>query len=246
LPGTTRPSELSVLRDYGAKLWKAQDQITGNQESDGRECHHGIPIDLKRILSLQRLIGNSHSVVRRGHGLPLIDATHLDRRCDRLILIIVIKTIENFDCRALWHSRAAGIAARRTPTRLAFVISLQAPRERPLSSNSRLCRWLRLAVLLTLKIETMMYDSTNLKSDGGYSRLNSGRAVAIVERNLNYPEMYRVRLPSGYRVDMANLTRCRDAAVSLALATPNSHQRSRTPLQCVKGQHPHRLTLARR
>jgi hypothetical protein len=48
------------------------------------------------------------------------------------------------------------------------------------------------------------------------------RILATVERDGEYPELWRVRLPSGHRTDMVNLTRARDAAVCLALAALNS------------------------
>jgi hypothetical protein len=44
------------------------------------------------------------------------------------------------------------------------------------------------------------------------------RVVATIERDSEYPELWRVRLPSGHLIDMVNLTRARDAAVCLALS----------------------------
>jgi hypothetical protein len=55
------------------------------------------------------------------------------------------------------------------------------------------------------------------------------RLVASVDPDSKYPNMWRVRLPSGHVSDMVNLTRAKDAAVCLALAELNSlkHRDSR-------------------
>jgi hypothetical protein len=65
------------------------------------------------------------------------------------------------------------------------------------------------------------YSGHNLRWDGDHLRLNSGRVVAMVEADGEWPNMYRVRLPDGHRTDMCNRTRARDAAISMALAALN-------------------------
>jgi hypothetical protein len=44
------------------------------------------------------------------------------------------------------------------------------------------------------------------------------RIVASIEPDSKYPNMWRVRLPGGHVTDMVNLTRAKDAAVSLVAA----------------------------
>jgi len=56
-----------------------------------------------------------------------------------------------------------------------------------------------------------------IKFVGNELRLNSGKLLAIVEPDVKYPKMWRVRIPDGSVSDMANLTRIKDAAQSLAL-----------------------------
>ena len=53
----------------------------------------------------------------------------------------------------------------------------------------------------------------------GDSLLGSGRVVATVEADAEYPTLWRVRLPDGHLSDMVNRTRAKDAAETLALAT---------------------------
>jgi hypothetical protein len=45
-----------------------------------------------------------------------------------------------------------------------------------------------------------------------------GRIVASIFRDVRYPGMYRVGLPNGHMSDMMNLTRAKDAALTLAYA----------------------------
>jgi len=74
-----------------------------------------------------------------------------------------------------------------------------------------------------------VYGQVDLKWDGLQLRLKSGRLLATVEWDSKYPEMCRVRLPGGHLTDMVNLTRAKDAAVSLALTELNKskHEESR-------------------
>jgi hypothetical protein len=64
---------------------------------------------------------------------------------------------------------------------------------------------------------TKTYESRDLYFDGLKLRLNTGRVVAIVVPDDKWPNMYRVRI-GGDISDMANLSRAKDAAISLALA----------------------------
>jgi hypothetical protein len=52
-------------------------------------------------------------------------------------------------------------------------------------------------------------------------RLKSGRLLATVEPDAKWPKMYRVRLPDGQLSDMINLSRAKDAAMSLAMDVLN-------------------------
>ena len=68
-----------------------------------------------------------------------------------------------------------------------------------------------------------MYGRQDLKWDGRQLRLLSSRSVVLasIEPDLTWPRMWRVRLPDGYLTDMANLSRAKDAAASLALGILN-------------------------
>jgi hypothetical protein len=57
--------------------------------------------------------------------------------------------------------------------------------------------------------------------DGLQLRLKSGRLLATVEPDSKWPKMFRVRLPNGHLTDMVNLSRAKDAAVSLAMQVLN-------------------------
>jgi hypothetical protein len=66
---------------------------------------------------------------------------------------------------------------------------------------------------------TKTYESRDLYFDGLKLRLHTktGRILAIVVPDDKWPNMYRVRI-GGDISDMANLSRAKDAAISLALA----------------------------
>jgi hypothetical protein len=53
-------------------------------------------------------------------------------------------------------------------------------------------------------------------------RYGSHRALIRIERDSKYPEMWRVVKPDGSLTDMVNLTRAKDAAMSLALRALNA------------------------
>jgi hypothetical protein len=56
-------------------------------------------------------------------------------------------------------------------------------------------------------------------------RLNRKSVLATVEPDATWPGMWRVRRPDGSLTDMANLTRAKDAALSLTLSALNRHVR---------------------
>jgi hypothetical protein len=66
-----------------------------------------------------------------------------------------------------------------------------------------------------------VYSHEDLKWDGLRLRLKSGRLLATVEPDSEWPGMHRVRLPNGDLTDMANLSWAKDAAKSLALTGLN-------------------------
>jgi hypothetical protein len=62
------------------------------------------------------------------------------------------------------------------------------------------------------------YGTNDLYLDGLTLRLKTGRILAVVVPDDKWPDMYRVRIPGRDISDMANLSRAKDAAISLALA----------------------------
>ena len=64
---------------------------------------------------------------------------------------------------------------------------------------------------------TKTYESRDLYFDRLTLRLKTGRVLAVVVPDDKWPNMYRVRI-GGDISDMANLSRAKDAAISLALA----------------------------
>jgi hypothetical protein len=73
----------------------------------------------------------------------------------------------------------------------------------------------------TLKQPHRIYGRQGIDWDGHRLRFSTGRLLATVEPDAQWAGMYRVRLPSSRPTDMVNLTRARDAAVSLALSSLN-------------------------
>jgi hypothetical protein len=49
----------------------------------------------------------------------------------------------------------------------------------------------------------------------GLALTNRSRVIAMVVPDEHYPQMYRVRLPDGWLSDMTNLSRAKDAALSV-------------------------------
>jgi len=67
-----------------------------------------------------------------------------------------------------------------------------------------------------------IYGHQDLRWEGHRLRLLSGRLLATVEPDNQWAGVYRVRFRDGRLTDLVNLTRARDAAVTLALASLNS------------------------
>jgi hypothetical protein len=65
------------------------------------------------------------------------------------------------------------------------------------------------------------FGSDEFVWDGLTLRLGRGRVLATVEPDSKYPGMWRVRY-GGQLSDMANLSRAKDAAVSIALSQLNT------------------------
>jgi hypothetical protein len=70
-----------------------------------------------------------------------------------------------------------------------------------------------------------VFGCQDIRWDGRRLPLLTGRLLAIVEPDTQWAGMYRVRLPSGHLTDIVNLTRAKDAAVSLALSKINTARR---------------------
>ena len=67
-----------------------------------------------------------------------------------------------------------------------------------------------------------VYGCQDIRWDGHRLRLLTGRLIATVEPDARWAGMYRVRLPGGHLTDTVNLSRAKDAAVSLALSELNA------------------------
>jgi len=67
-----------------------------------------------------------------------------------------------------------------------------------------------------------IYGRGDLKWKDRELRLVTGRLLATVEPDTRWAGMYRVRLPDGHVTDMVNISRAKDAAISLALTDLNS------------------------
>jgi hypothetical protein len=103
-------------------------------------------------------------------------------------------------------------------------------------------------VVWQMKIDRHIYAHVDLKWDGLQLRLRSGRLLAAVEPDRTWPGMYRVRLPGGHLTDMVNLSRAKDAAISLVLTELNNWRRDigradgGSVRQDVEGVPPRQLT----
>jgi hypothetical protein len=69
------------------------------------------------------------------------------------------------------------------------------------------------------------YCHHDLRWRGNLLRLHSGRLLAKIEPDARWPGMWRIRTPDGVCTDMVNISRAKDAAVSLALAALPSRDR---------------------
>ena len=67
-----------------------------------------------------------------------------------------------------------------------------------------------------------IYGHQDIQWEGHRLRLLSGRLLATVEPDRHWAGMYRVRFRDGHLTDIVNLSRAKDAAVSLALADLNT------------------------
>jgi hypothetical protein len=67
-----------------------------------------------------------------------------------------------------------------------------------------------------------MYDRHDLRWDGHRLRLRSGRLLAAIVADPDWAGMWRVHMPKGNLSDLVNLTRAKDTALSLALASLNA------------------------
>jgi hypothetical protein len=54
------------------------------------------------------------------------------------------------------------------------------------------------------------------RKGGDYLLFDAGRLLATVKPDTDWPGLWRVHLPNGHVTDMVNLTRAKDAALSLA------------------------------
>jgi hypothetical protein len=61
------------------------------------------------------------------------------------------------------------------------------------------------------------YSDHDLRWDATKLRLHSGRVITSIEPDGTWPGMWRVRLPDGSLTDMVNLTRAKDAGLTIAL-----------------------------
>ena len=67
-----------------------------------------------------------------------------------------------------------------------------------------------------------IYGRGDLKWKDRELHLVTGRLLATVEPDTKWAGMHRVRLPDGHVTDMVNISRAKDAAISLALTDLNS------------------------
>jgi hypothetical protein len=70
-----------------------------------------------------------------------------------------------------------------------------------------------------------IYGCQDIRWEGHQLRLLTGRLLATVEPDRQWAGMYRVQFRDGHLTDMVNLTRAKDAAVSLALSDLNAAPR---------------------
>ena len=73
-----------------------------------------------------------------------------------------------------------------------------------------------------MKYSHRIYGLQDIRWEGHRLRLLTGRLLATVDPDRQWAGMYRVRFRDGHLTDMANLTRAKDAAASLALSRLNN------------------------
>lgn len=82
-------------------------------------------------------------------------------------------------------------------------------------------------------------DRLNWRKEGTtfylYHRSN-GKPLVSIEADANYPDMLRVRKPSGKLSDFMNLSRAKDAAASYALLRLNSNTQE-SPYKTISEHH---------
>jgi hypothetical protein len=69
------------------------------------------------------------------------------------------------------------------------------------------------------------HSPRNLKWTGHELRLWSGRLLATVKPDPDWPGMWRAHMADGHVTDMVNLSRAKDAAGALALAALDPRQK---------------------
>jgi hypothetical protein len=72
-----------------------------------------------------------------------------------------------------------------------------------------------------------MHSFENMRWDRNCLRLNSGRRLATIEPDGDWPGLWRVHMPDGRITDMVNRTRAKDAAIALASAVLNNGRQRR-------------------
>lgn len=70
-----------------------------------------------------------------------------------------------------------------------------------------------------------IFNTKDLEWVGRELRLTTGRLLATVKSDPDWPGLWRVHMPDGHVTDMVNLTRAKDAASILALAALNPPQK---------------------
>jgi hypothetical protein len=73
-----------------------------------------------------------------------------------------------------------------------------------------------------LKKSHRIYGLQDIRWEGHRLRLLTGRLLATVEPDSQWAGMYRVRFRDGHLTDMVNLSRAKDAAITLALTNLNN------------------------
>jgi hypothetical protein len=68
------------------------------------------------------------------------------------------------------------------------------------------------------------YSADELEWVGDVLHLGKGRALVTIEPDVQWPKMWRVRLPDGSLTDMVNRVRAKDAACSIALSMFNQRR----------------------